>query len=158
MFLIRSSIWLQRSALALALALGGCMQPMLAEAPFCVTMPEPQNRLEQEFTLALAKRIRSQGGPCMQLQYNLTQQREPIIIDRDGEIARYNLVQSMNYTVLDASGAKLYSDKISAVAGVNQVEADYATYTALDGNRELLAGDMADRVYARLASLAAKSR
>lgn len=156
MFRTRSSIWWL--SLAGALLLAGCLRPMLAEAPFCLIMPEPEDRLQQQFTLAMGKLVRGGGGACYQLKYSLMQQKESVLIDRDGEIARSNLVQICKFRLLDGGGREVLQDQIMAVAGFNNLDADYSTYVAQQGTQELLAKEMADKVYARLVSAVARGR
>lgn len=157
MFRTRSSIWWRLSLPCLLLA--GCMKPMLAEVPFCLTMPEPETRLEQQFILSLSRMVRSnQAGQCYHLDYTLIENKEPIIIDRDGENVRYNLVHTCKFLLRDPSGKPVMRDEVNGVAGFNQVDADYAAYSAQTGTRELLTRDIASQVYSRVVSAIARER
>lgn len=90
----------------------------------------------QQFRNALQDRLnpaagKSVYGRAFRLEVALRIKRDPIVIEKDGSIGRYNINLSSNYRLLDSETLELLtSGKINRIASFSDTDEKFAAYIA----------------------------
>ena len=99
-----------------------------------------KGRLAQLYRIALEDSLHPSNlypTPKYRLTSAITEVNQPIIIQRDASIVRYNLVLKATYELTDiASGTQLAKKKIQRISSYNVSDSDFATFIAKRNARE----------------------
>lgn len=117
-----------------------------------------QNRTGQLFTIALEDALHPSNHypePDYLLTSSLEEIKQPIIIERDASITRYNLVLRARYSVQNLkTGDYLLRDKLSQrISSYNVSDSDFATFIADREARERGIEELARTISMELVTL-----
>lgn len=94
-------------------------------------------------------------APRYRLALTLTEEKQPIVIERNGRVSRYNLLLKAEYRLTDfVSGAPLHQGKVRRNSSFNASLSDFSTYVSESDARnrgvKQIAQDIAMRLAAQL--------
>lgn len=116
-----------------------------------------KGRSGQLFRIALEDELHPENlypTPRYRLIGNLEEIKQPIIIERDARITRYNLILKSNYKLLDiASGETVHSKSSQRISSYNVSDSDFATFIANREARERGIKELARTIAMELASV-----
>ena len=120
-----------------------------------VLVDEPDTRLGYFLTRRIEDRLGRAGDPVYGLSVKITTEQKALAIDADGDIARYNLLGSVAFTLRDkTTGAIVSSGQVSSFTGYTATGTTVATLAAERDARERLMVILADQIVARLLATA----
>ena len=93
--------------------------------------------------------------PRYTLKVTLEEAKQPIVIERNARVSRYNLVMIARYELVDLnSGATVYRNETKRIGSYNASLSDFSTYVAegdaRNRNIKQLANDMVMRISEKL--------
>jgi LPS-assembly lipoprotein len=112
-------------------------------------------RLGQLLKNRLDDRIKTDAvsAPLYRLEIGLTKERQPIIIQQDRQILRYNVGINSKYNLVEiATGKVVDGGTIKLRSGYNVVDSDYATFAAEESAAKNAIEQLAIQYEAKLAN------
>ncbi len=93
--------------------------------------------------------------PRYRLAVNFSEEKQPIVIESNARVSRYNLILKADYTLIDlTSGATVHQGSVKRLSSYNSSLSDFSTYVAegdaLNRGVKQLAHDVANRLIAFL--------
>ena len=112
---------------------------------------EPDTRQGYFLTRQIEDRLGRAADPAYGLAVTLNTSEEPLALDADGDIQRYNILGSADYVLRDlATGAIVSSGKINGFTGYSATGTTVASLSAQrDATRRLMV-QLADQIVTRL--------
>jgi len=115
------------------------------------------SRIGQLYRIALEDTLHPANEfptPRYRLTATIEEINQPIIIERDASITRYNLILKTQYSLIDLSNGKVLGKKSGQrISSYNVSDSDFATFVAERDSRERGIRDLARSVSNELASL-----
>ena len=153
------------AAAGLLLALAGCgFQPLHAErsgvaattALARIAVEPMEGRMGFELRNRLLDRLTPGGAPVdpdYSLRVKIEETRQPLVVQTDTRISRYNLTLDATYRVFDVrQGGEVFAGRARAIGSYNVVESPFATESARMATATRVARTLADDIEAQLAA------
>lgn len=153
-----------RAGLAvLALPLGGCFRPMLAESGAAgdirgrVALPEIEGRFGYHLYSSLEDRLGTPAEPLWRLEVETDVTEDDLAITPDSAITRKSLTAKANYRLTRIDGGEpVLSDSVISQSGYNSTASLYATRAVRRETEERLARDLGERIARRVLAAAGR--
>lgn len=93
--------------------------------------------------------------PRYRLQVQLLETKQPVVIERNARVSRYNLLMVAQYSLIDLnSGGTIYTNETKRIGSYNASLSDFSTFVAegdaRNRNIKQLANDIVMRISAKL--------
>lgn len=101
-----------------------------------------------------------EGGTTLpyELRVKLVKKQQPVAIEKDRQIARYNNVYECNYQLIERASGKTVDDGLlRSVGSYNVVDSDFATYEAEKDAAERAAAEVSEALRLRLVAYAMRA-
>ncbi|MCC7260281.1 MAG: hypothetical protein IT567_04540 [Alphaproteobacteria bacterium] len=93
-----------------------------------------------------------------ELRVKMVKKQQPVAIEKDRQIARYNDVFEGNYQLIERASGKTVDDGLlRSIGSYNVVDSDFATYEAEKDAFERAASEMAEALRLRLVAYAMRA-
>lgn len=158
--------------LAMALSLAACgFQPLYARHGAehgahgrflsSVAIAPVEGRAGQILTARLEDMLGATGDRASlpyELRVKLVKKQQPVAIEKDRQIARYNDVFEGKYLLIERASGKTVDDGLlRSIGSYNVVDSDFATYEAEKDAFERAASEMAEALRLRLVAYAMRA-
>lgn len=116
-----------------------------------VGFADPEDRNAYLLAQGIESRLGRGANPAYRLKTDVNVQSDDLAVSADGQITRYNLVGSVEYTLTDSSnGDELATGRVDNFTGYSATGSTVATLAAERDARQRLMDSLADQIVDRL--------